>query len=89
MDSPATKHSEATLEPGPESQIKKRGAMKEPKMRHFVEGENGYVETWWTRREDGRAYPLASDDLRPVRLPEGLEATIATVIRHLPSKVRP
>ncbi len=59
--------------------------MSEPKMRHLVYGDEGYVETWWTKRgKDGRATPLASDNLRPVRLPEGLEAAISTLFQRLP-----
>ena len=49
-----------------------------PKMRHFKEKDSGYVETWWRG--------VTSDNLEPVRLPVGLEVTVATMLRHLPSK---
>jgi hypothetical protein len=48
-------------------------------MRHNLAGEAGYVETWWSGG-------VRSDSLEPVSMPVGLEVTIATMLRHLPSK---
>jgi hypothetical protein len=52
---------------------------KEPKLRHRHNRYEGRVETWW--KPDVR-----SDCLAPVALPIGLEATMTTLFRHLPSK---
>lgn len=54
-------------------------SVKQPKLRHFQPGSCGKtVETWWPG--------VKSDSLRPVALPIGLEGTIITMLRHLPSK---
>ena len=64
--------------------------MSEPRMRQNIEGEHGYIETWWTKRvptERGAiAIPLKSDNLAPVRLPVGQESALCEAIRRLPAK---
>ena len=63
---------------------------QEPRMRHHKAKQASYVETWWTvPKPNGlgsERAPIKSDNLAPVRLPEGLEVTIASMIRHLPDK---
>lgn len=61
----------------------------EPKMVHRRYQDYGEwrIGTWWTKSmgQNG-VMPLDSDNLKPVPLPEGLECTLATMIRHLPGK---
>jgi hypothetical protein len=62
--------------------------VKYPRMRHFRSGDTNHVETWWSRTTEigVGVVPVKSDNLEPVRLPVGLEVTVATMLRHLPSK---
>lgn len=60
----------------------------QPAMRHkrYSNYGEGRISTWWTiENKRGGSMPLDSDNLRPAVLPVGLEVTIATMIRHLPS----
>jgi hypothetical protein len=53
---------------------------KEPKLRQRPDrGNTMRVETWWKPE-------VRSDSLAPVSLPIGLESTMTTMFRHLPSK---
>ena len=58
-----------------------------PRIRHFA-GKSNCVETWWSRTTEigVGVVPVKSDNLEPVSLPVGLECTLASMLRHLPSK---
>ena len=60
------------------------------RLRGRKDGEGGSVESWFMKREitatGAIAVPLKSDNLAPVKLPEGIEASICTLFGRLPGK---
>jgi hypothetical protein len=63
------------------------GKVVEYRIRHIGEKKKGrkdsHVQTWWTRRMKGKFTFIASNNLQPVSLPVGLEATMVTIFRSL------
>jgi hypothetical protein len=62
----------------------------EVRLRCRKDGEGGSVTSWFMRREitatGAIAVPLRSDNLAPVKLPEGIEASICRLFSRLPGK---